>query len=85
MLKNAPSLQYPDFSREYALTTDASNVTVGTVLSQVHIGSDHPVAYYSRTLNIAERNYSTIEKELLAMVDATKNFRPTYLADVSKL
>ena len=76
LLTNDPILQYPDFSREFILTTDASNVAIGAVLSQGPIGSDKPVCYASRTLNESELNYSTIEKELLAIVWATKYFRP---------
>ncbi|KXZ75892.1 hypothetical protein TcasGA2_TC031012 [Tribolium castaneum] len=58
------------------LTTDASNYAIGAVLSQGTIGSDLLVAFASRTLNEHEVNYSTIEKELLAIVWATKYFRP---------
>lgn len=76
LLINDPILQYPDFSREFILTTDASNFAIGAVLSQGPIGSDKPIAYASRTLNDSETNYSTIEKELLAIVWATKYFRP---------
>lgn len=76
VLSNEPILQYPDFSRPFILTTDASNVALGAVLSQGKIGEDLPVAFASRTLNDSERNYSTIEKELLAIVWATKYFRP---------
>lgn len=76
LLTNDPILQYPDFSKEFLLTTDASNVAVGAILSQGAIGSDKPIAYASRTLNSSEMNYSTIEKELLAIVWATKYFRP---------
>jgi len=72
LLMNAPILAYPDFEKNFKITTDASNVAIGGVLSQ----SDRPIAYYSRTLNSAERNYSTIEKELLAILDTTKFFRP---------
>lgn len=76
LLTNDPILQYPDFTKEFNLTTDASNVAIGAVLSQGPIGSDRPVCYASRTLNDSEINYSTIEKELLAIVWATKYFRP---------
>lgn len=76
LLTNDPILKYPDFSKEFILTTDASNVAIGAILSQGPIGSDKPVCYASRTLNDSEVNYSTIEKELLAIVWATKYFRP---------
>lgn len=76
LLTNDPILQYPDFSKDFLLTTDASNLAIGAILSQGPIGSDKPIAYASRTLNTSEINYSTIEKELLAIVWATKYFRP---------
>ena len=72
LLSNAPILAYPDFSKLFVLTTDASNVAIGSVLSQ----SNRPIGYFSRTLNSAEQNYSTIEKELLAILESTKHFRP---------
>lgn len=76
LLVNEPILQYPDFNQIFHLTTDASNYAIGAVLSQGPIGQDRPIAYASRTLNNHEINYSTIEKELLAIVWATKYFRP---------
>lgn len=76
LLINAPLLQHPDFSKPFIVTTDASDVALGAVLSQGKIGNDRPIAYISRTLNIAETKYSTIEKELLAVVWALKYFRP---------
>lgn len=76
LLTNDPILQYPDFTRDFVLTTDASNVAISGILSQGPIGSDKPICYASRTLNESELNYSTIEKELLAIVWATKYFRP---------
>lgn len=69
-------LQMPDFSQPFNLTTDASNFAIGAVLSQGPIGRDRPIAFFSRTLNKAECNYSTIEKEALAIVQSAKHFRP---------
>lgn len=76
ILTNEPLLQYPNFSIPFIITTDASNFAIGAILSQGKIGSDLPIAYASRTLNKAETNYNTTEKELLAIVWATKQFRP---------
>ncbi|PNF18074.1 hypothetical protein B7P43_G03322 [Cryptotermes secundus] len=75
LLITEPLLQYPDFTRPFVLTTDASNEAIGAVLSQGSIGKDLPIAYASRTLNSAEKNYPTIEKELLAIVWGCKHFR----------
>ncbi|KAL6419359.1 hypothetical protein ACFW04_011440 [Cataglyphis niger] len=80
ILRNAlcsePVLQYPDFSKPFVLTTDASGYAIGGVLSQGQIGKDLPIAYTSRVLNTAEQNYSTIEKECLAIIYCTNHFRP---------
>jgi hypothetical protein len=75
-LTSQPILQYPDFTKEFILTTDASNLGLGAVLSQGDIGRDLSIAYASRNLNSAERNYTTSEKELLAIVWGVKHFRP---------
>nr|XP_049701809.1 uncharacterized protein LOC126055664 [Helicoverpa armigera] len=75
-LISAPILIYPDFSKPFVLTCDASNYAISAILSQGEIGKDRPIAYSSRTLNKAETNYSTTEKECLAIVFGTKTFRP---------
>jgi hypothetical protein len=63
-----PILQYSDFSKELILTTDASNEVAGAILSQGEIGKDRTVTYASRSFNKAEKGYSTVEKELAAIV-----------------
>lgn len=68
-------LAYPDFSKPFLITTDASNFALGAVLSQGEIGSDKPIHFASRTLNRAEENYSATEKEMLAIYWALKVFR----------
>jgi len=75
-LTTAPVLSYPDFTREFLVTTDASDYAIGAVLSQGPVGQDRPIAYASRILCKAEQNYNTTEKELLAIVWAVKYFRP---------
>ena len=78
-LVKPPVLQFPDFTQPFILTTDASAYAVGGILSQGEIGKDRPIAFASRTLNNAEINYSTVEKELLAIVWSCKHYRPYLL------
>ena len=56
-----------------------SNEAIGTVLSQIQEDNEHPVSHLSRTLNRTEKNYSTTEKEYLAVLYALKHFRPYLL------
>ena len=78
-LTKEPLLQYPDFNKTFNLTCDASNYAIGCVLSQGPVGKDLPIAYASRTLNKAEQNYSTTEKELCAIIWGVKQYRPYLL------
>jgi len=50
--------------------TDASGHTIGGVLSQEQDGKWKPIAFLSRTMQPAERNYEIYNKELLAVVEA---------------
>ncbi len=69
-------LQHPDFNKEFSLTADASDAGCGAVLSQKDDTQlDRPLAFASRTLSPAERNYSTMEKEALAIIWAIAYFR----------
>ena len=74
-LCTTPVLAYPDFSQPFILTTDASNVAVATILSQVQDGVERPIAYASRQMNKAERAYAASEAEMLTLVWAVKYFR----------
>ena len=68
-------LHTPDFSRRFVLQTDASEVGLGAVLSQIHDGMEYPVTFVSRKLLPHERNYATIEKECLAVKWAMEKLR----------
>ena len=69
-------LRYPDYDKEFSLATDASNVSLGAVLSQRSSeGVLRPVAFAGRTLSKHERNYNTTERELLGVVYGILHFR----------
>ena len=74
-LTTAPVLAHPDFSKPFILDTDASDLAIGSVLSQKIDGKERVVAYASRTLSKAERKYCVTRKELLALVYFVKYFR----------
>lgn len=71
-----PVLKYPDFTKPFVLTTDASGYAIAGILSQGPIGKDQPCAYVSRLLNVTEQKYSTYEKEALAILYSVSHFRP---------
>ena len=74
-LIQAPILQSPIWGKPFELMCDASNIAMGAVLGQ-HIERKSAVIHYaSRTLDEAQKNYTTTEKELLAIVFALENFR----------
>src|SRR5579863_7393971 len=75
-LTSSPILLLPDYSKSFMLITDASDFAAGAILEQEDaLGRSHPVAYYSKSLQPAERNYEIHNKELLAIILALKHFR----------
>jgi RNase H-like domain found in reverse transcriptase len=73
---HAPVLQLADPAKPYILTCDASDVGIGAVLEQESENGPHPVAFASRKLSGAERNYPVHERELLSIFYALKEWRP---------
>jgi hypothetical protein len=71
-----PILVFPDWSKEFHVHVNASSIDLGAVLAQPRVGDiDHPLAFASRKLSTAEINYTTTEREGLAMVYALQKFR----------
>ncbi|GFV89409.1 retrovirus-related Pol polyprotein from transposon 412 [Trichonephila clavipes] len=73
-LTSSPILIYPQPDKPFILDTDASNESVGAVLSQEIDGQERVVAYWSKCLSKPERNYCVTRKELLAIVKAIEHF-----------
>lgn len=71
ILTNPNILAYPDYSKQFVLTVDASKSGCGAVLSQ----NDLPIAFASKSFNRAEQNKATIEQELIAVHWAIKHFK----------
>ena len=75
VLASSPVLAAPDFSKQFKVYVDASDVSVGAILTQQgDDGIDHPIVYFSKKFNMYQRKYSTIEKECLALVLALQHF-----------
>jgi hypothetical protein len=78
-LSSPPVLVIPDPSKEFTIQADASDYAIGAVLCQDQGKGLQPIAYESRKLNDAERNYPTHDREMLAIIHAFKVWRH-YLA-----
>ena len=69
----------PDWNKVFEITCDASGYAMGVVLGQRAEKIFRAIYYVSKTFNEEQENYSTTEKELLAMVFACEKFRPYIL------
>ena len=74
-LTTTPVVRAPNWQLPFEVMCNASDLSIRAVLGQREDGKPHVVYYASKTLNEAQRNYTTIEKELLAVVYALYKFR----------
>ena len=74
LLLDSPALVHFDPQRKLYLQCDASSVGLGVVLSHRIDGTDRPVAFASKTLSIAQKGYSQLEKEGLAIIFGLTRF-----------
>ncbi|CAM9999853.1 unnamed protein product, partial [Choristocarpus tenellus] len=76
MLSTAPVLHFPDFSKEFFIHVDVSNVGTGAFLA--HKNEDHfdIIAYHSALLSPSQHKYSATQKECLAVILTIQHWRP---------
>ena len=75
LLQNPPILISPNYEKPFKLIIDASDIGAGAVVVQEDAqGIDHPVCYYSKKFLKHQKNYSTVEKETLALLLALNHF-----------
>ena len=72
-------MRAPNWKLPFEVMCDASDLAMRAVLGQREDGKPYVIYYASKTLNEAQRNYTTTKKELLAVVFALDKFR-AYLA-----
>ena len=71
-------LRFPNHSQPFHIFTDASNYQIGATIKQNQL----PIAYFSKKLTPTQRRYSTIEQEMLAIVEVLKEYRNFLLGAV---
>ena len=82
-ITSQPVLSLSRREGKFRVETDASGHAIGEVLSQEQDGKWKPIAFLSRTMQLAEQNYKIYDKELLAIVEALAKWRQ-YLLDAKK-
>lgn len=82
----APILVFPDRNKEFHVHVDESCLALGVILAQLGAGEiDYPIAFASKKLSKAKKNYTTTEREGLAMVYALYKFRHYLLGSHFKM
>ena len=76
LIAKDPVLKLPDPSLPYEVETNTSDFALGGVLGQKYDSKLHPIAFFSKKLSGAPLNYPVHDKELMAIVEAFKEWRP---------
>jgi len=73
----APVLRIPNDEDPFKLSTNTSNFAIGAVLSQKDMQTNlwYPVAFFSKSLDVYERNYKIYDKKLLAVIQGLEEYR----------
>ena len=82
ILVEAPIMEKPNWNREFEIMCDASDFAMGAILGQKAEKVFKAIYYANKAFNEAQENYSTTEKEMLAIVFACEKFRPYILGSL---
>jgi len=74
-LQETTTMSFPHPDKPCILDTDAFDVAIGSVLSQVIDGTERPIAFCSCIMSTTQRNYCSTRRELLAVIAALQHFR----------
>jgi hypothetical protein len=74
-LVNSAFVDFPDMEQQFIIEADASDYCIRGILKQKKDGKEIVIRFYSRNLITEERNYATLEKETLAIIDSIKVFK----------
>lgn len=88
MVTSAPCMRLVDYSDPTLLLelhTDASQYALGSALLHKENGKLYPVAYHSRKFSNTEANYSTTDREMLAIIDSLRHFKYCLLGRTFKV
>lgn len=75
LMISAPILTNPNFNEEFSLQTDASDLAVAGILTQIQEGSERVIGYFSQKLTASQQRYHATEKEALAAILSIDHFR----------
>jgi len=82
MCSNYPVLRTPDWTKQFVMETNTSGYALEVVIAQEFEDSIHPIAFHSRSLLPAEKNYNTHNKELAGVIFGFKCGRPLFLGAI---
>ena len=79
LCSSQPVLRAPNWNKPFLMETDASGYALGVVIAQEHEDGIHPIAFHSRSLLAAKKNYDAHDKEMLGVVYSLKIGRKFFL------
>ena len=73
-MMSQPILRLPNWKKPFFIICDASQTGIRAMVAQEYDGFEHPIAYFSKSLTLAQRRYHSYELEVLSLIQALKAF-----------